>query len=329
MEAAVLDRRLRSLTREQPLSPLQLKGITDSLQTASKLPITVSQKTLIQVREAIKVSALREPGVPMINDSAKALAKLQLPYQLKTEAGLAYAEGAARMALAAKKYPTIDPIEAAEAVSAFTRAIELAGNDTAVRVIALLGRAGIYINLGRYDDALVDAETAYRLGALDLSAVLSIEGAALAGRHQPGDLERAIEVITVALQLSPPAWLLSIAPWMEIVYRSQQFLNRCTAYFGLGEYAKAVSDCRKAADLMPRDFVAQPALCVIILSNLKLGDVDAALRAGTELLNKTHDPKIASMLQIIQENRSNPELATEKIRQQIGRDFPASTPEPK
>src|SRR5438034_310665 len=32
MEAAILDRRLRALTREQPLSPLQVKDITDSLR---------------------------------------------------------------------------------------------------------------------------------------------------------------------------------------------------------------------------------------------------------------------------------------------------------
>jgi tetratricopeptide (TPR) repeat protein len=331
MEAAIVDRRLRSLTREQPLSPLQLKGITDNLQTASQLPITVSQKTLIQVREAIRVSALKEPGLPKIDDAAKALTRLQQPNQLQSEAGLAYVEGVKKLAvaLAPEKFSVASPIEATEAVAAFTRAIELAGNDTALRIDALLGRATAYNALGKYDDALADTENAYRQGALDLSSVLSLEGAALVGRHRPEDLKRAIEVITAALQLSPPAWFLSIAPRMEIVYRSLQFMNRCIAYYGLGEYAKAVSDCEEAVDLMPRNSVAAPALYVVIVfSYLKLGDVDAALKAASELLNISHDHRAASMLRIIQDNRSNPELAIERMQQQIPWDFPASTPNP-
>jgi tetratricopeptide (TPR) repeat protein len=283
------------------------------------------------VREAIRVSALKEPGLPKIDDAAKALTKLQQPYRLESEAGLAYEEGVRKLALAhdLQKYPIMNPIEAADAVSAFTRAIELAGDDTSLRVDALLGRAQGYNDLGKYDDALADAETAYRLGALDLSSVLSIEGSALVGRHRPENLKRAIEVITVALQLSPPAQWLSIAPWIENVYRSRQFMNRCTAYYGLGEYAKAVNDCWEAVELLPRNFVAAPALHVqIVFSYLKLGDVDAALKAASELLNITHDPRAARMLRIIQDNRSNPEVAIEKIQQQIPWEFPASKLDP-
>ena len=73
-------------------------------------------------------------------------------------------------------YPAIDRSEAALAISDFTRAIQLSGNNTTLKSDALLSRGTLYALLSDPDAALADAEASEMLGEADLSDIISIEG---------------------------------------------------------------------------------------------------------------------------------------------------------
>jgi hypothetical protein len=166
------------------LSSREAEEVADSLDRIRGKHLSLPVTTKIQVRDAIKNSALREPRGPF-TDAAKALVKyvreVFTPARISgpSEAEIAM-DAAVRYAFpAVGAYPAIDRSEAALAISDFTRAIQLSGNNTTLKSDALLSRGTLYALLSDPDAALADAEASEMLGEADLSDIISIERFAL------------------------------------------------------------------------------------------------------------------------------------------------------
>jgi tetratricopeptide (TPR) repeat protein len=327
VEAAMLDRRLRASTRHLPLSAEEVAITEDSLRIGQQRQVRIPETTVIQVREAIKVSALQKPALPNIAGAADALKDYERTNKLgaPTAASLAFIEGGEQMQSALRDYPSrIDESELNVAVATLTRAIALAGGNKPLRIEALMERARAYNFLQEPNEALADAEEAYRLGALDLASIASIESTALVTRSRPEDLRRAIDLITISIQLNPPEWLLSIDPAKKIEYQVEQLARRAIAFYRLGEFTKAIEDCRRALDLTPgltpRPYPDEISSLfrTMILSYLREGNGEDARKAAAQWLQLANgNPAVNAVYVIVNSNRADPQRALAQLKQEF------------
>jgi tetratricopeptide (TPR) repeat protein len=318
VEAAVADRRLRELTRSRTLSPGQAKGIANILKIAAPSPMSLSTATLVRVREAVKAS---EPN-PAIASTANALidyarAKDDVPRLInppKTPAERAFLDDGEHFVNAYSKFPQVDLVEAHAAVSLMSRCIELAEPDRSLRIDALFIRATLYLNLGRPSEALADAEDAESLGALDLASIIWVEATALANRRSPGDLERAISLVTLGLWLTPPRWLVSESPISENMYRVELLQRRADAYYGLGSFQESIDDSKNALSIAPRvGATVSSSYINLVMAHLKMSDVPRAEIAVREWIERDHDPRAERILTVLEANRSDPQSALAEL----------------
>lgn len=185
---------------------------------------------------------------------------------------------------------------------------------------ALMVRAATNVQIGGYDEALADAEKAEQLGALDLFDVVSIEGAALVGRGRPQDLRRSVDLLTLGLRLEPPKPESLIDVAISTISRFDMLGNRGLAYYGLGNFEKAIEDCHAALAFAPA-YASTPEVArelskaykTVVLSYLQLGAVDKALAASSEWADRTGDPAALRARQIVEDNRTDPQGAVREI----------------
>ena len=170
--------------------------------------------------------------------------------------------------------------------------------------------------LGKYDDALADAEAAERLGALDLSRIIPLEAKALVSRGRPGDLQRGVELLTFAIQSD----LSSVRrvrrdPRDKLIFDVQLLASRSLAYYKLGEFNKAIEDCVRALNLTPPRAAFVPTFFhILIFSYLHRGEMSEALRAASALEQKTGDPRARMIRAILESNQSDPEKALTELQ---------------
>lgn len=314
IEGAILERRLLKLTRNSTLSPQQAKEVANILQTAAtQEPVPkLSDTARVRVREAVKTSAIQNPHTPF-TDAANALVsyvrEVHSTSQVPTEAAIAMDSAFRHYRVAIPEvFPTIviDRSEAGAAISAFTRAIELSGSDTTLRADALLSRADLYSYLNQPDKALMDIDAAEKLGAADLSDIVTAQSFALVTRNNPDDLKLVVKLYTLALQL--PAPNLPVAAQTP-VYWISLYASRSLAYFRLGMYLDTINDCKKILDLVkqlpsPFELAVLHSYVLIIRSYLYLGDIAAATQAAYEWGQSSNDPRAARVRELIQSNPS-------------------------
>jgi tetratricopeptide (TPR) repeat protein len=298
LEGAILNRRLLKLTRNPILSPPEAKQVADGLDTAKQDVVTLLSATKIRVRDTVKATALQNP-TPPFTDATTALVEYVRSIAL-SPAEIAM-DAAAREALRAIHYGNqwpmfaLDRPAAESAISAVTHAIELSGDNTTLAADALLGRAELYELLGDHDKALADVQAAEKLGATDLSDIISVEGLALVNRgierRQVEDLKRAIELLTLKEHLPPPR-LIAGDPQQVLLDQIGIYVNRGRAYYALAQYTAAIQDYRQVLELLPRvagqsDESRQTGLRIafltIVASYLRMNKLEDALNAALEL----------------------------------------------
>jgi tetratricopeptide (TPR) repeat protein len=317
-EAAIADRRLRKLTQGKTLSPDHARGIANILNTVAPSPMSLSDPTLARVRDAIKASEPNSATATAANALINyARAKDDVPRLIKppkTPAERAYLEGGEHFVNAYSKFPEIDLIEANTAISLLSRCIELAEPDRTLRIDALFMRATLYLNLGKPSEALADAEDAESLGALDLASIVWVEATALVNRRSPGDLERAISLVTLGLWLKPPRWLVSESPLFENMYRVELLQRRSIAYYQLGAFKESAGDSKEALSIAPTASPeVLPLYTNLVAAHLKMGDVPGAEKAAREWIERDHDPRAQRVLAVLEANRSNPQSALAEL----------------
>ena len=326
--AAILDKTLRMSLREPTLSPKDAERVADCLRSAARGPLSLPPQTLTRVRDAVKASALQDPNSPAVANASNALVEygrerdaesfLDIRTRVpRTEAEAAFKEGVEIAVRPLTEYPkALDQTQISAAVSAFTRALALAGNNTALQIECRLLRGAIYGMLGKYDDALADAEAAERLGALDLSRIIPLEAKALVSRGRPGDLQRGVELLTFAIQSD----LSSVRrvrrdPRDKLIFDVQLLASRSLAYYKLGEFNKAIEDCVRALNLTPPRAAFVPTFFhILIFSYLHRGEMSEALRAASALEQKTGDPRARMIRAILESNQSDPEKALTELQ---------------
>ena len=322
LEAAVLDRRLLRLTRNPILSSQEADEVADALDTARQDALTLSSATKIRVRDAVKTTALENP-TPPFTDAASALVEYTRGVA-PSPAEIAMDE-AARKAFSAIRYGdqwplfTLDRTAAESAISALTRAIDLSGSDTKLAIDALLSRGELYEVLSEHDKALGDIQAAEKLGAADLSDIITTEGLALVNRgierSRVQDLKRAIELLTLKSYLPPPS-VISGEPNSVLLDQIGVFANRARANYVLGQYTAAIQDSRRVIELLPRlagtsGKYAQTGLRVaflmIVASHLHMNNSTGALDAASELERADNgDPRDVRLRQILEDRPADP-----------------------
>jgi len=319
VEAAVLNRRIRDLATRPGLPASAAESLADALNTASNNELRLSPEALAIARDAIKNSE----ASPAVARAARALVKYSntiAPPALinppKTEAQRAYLEALSHELKARQDGLglQVDPQEAGAAIAALSRCIKLSGAEQSLRIDALMDRARLYVSAGKPDNALVDVESAESEGALDLSSIISIETSALVSRRQPKDLQTAIPLLTLGLQISPPAWILAADPRMEVIYRTELFHRRAYAKLLLGDLPGAASDSRAALDAAPR--LAEPVNSLfhcLISAYLGMGRVDEAQAAANEWMARTGDVRVQRVQAILRAHSNDPNGATMEL----------------
>lgn len=313
LEAAILDRRLRMLTRDKNLSPERAKEVGSALDVAAMGPIKLPDSTRVQVYQAIKSSGLENPDSPPILESANSLVRYTREITVapnqepKAFVGATEARAALRLGLSSAMsallssptVPMADREDASRAVSELTRAIELAARDRDKDVLigARTMRASMYLYLHEPDDALADAKALESNGGTDLSNVLAIEGTALFMRGGREDLERSIRLFTLLTNLDPPIW--ASDPTQAAILRIEAFGNRGKAYYRLGDFENCIQDTRRMLDLLSESqrtltshygYYLKLAYLSIIASEIQLGNIDSAKQDAQAWLDKSGDP---------------------------------------
>jgi len=312
VEAAILDRRLRTLTRGGNLSPQQAEEVGSLLSMAAKAPMKLGEGTRAQVYLAVKKSGLQHPDSQPIVSAASEFVRYTremgfapaLDAKAAAEARAAYRRGAnyAMTVLSGPPtVPTSDRQDATKAIAEFTRAIELsAGLDRDVLIQAMTMRATMYLWLVEPSAALTDAERLESIGGPDLSDILAIEGTALFMRGGRDDLERAILLFTLLIEVPPPTWT-SPDPKSAILFRIDAFGNRGRAYYKIGKFENCIQDSERMLNLlfesqrtpgMPFEnghfmYYLKLAYLSIIASYLQLGNVESASTEADAWLEKS------------------------------------------
>jgi hypothetical protein len=330
LEAAILDRRLRALTRDKNLSPEQAKEVGSALDVAAMGRIKLPDSTRVQVYQALKGAGLAHPDSAPIVESANSLVRYTREVTFaparepKAVTGSTEARDALRLGSSSAMsvlsgpptVPTARRDDAAKAVSELTRAIELAnGQDRDILIGARTMRALMYLYLLNPTNALEDAEALEAEGGTDLSNVLAIEGTALFMRGGRDDLERSIRIFTLITKLDAPTWE-SSDPRQVAALRIDAFGNRGKAYYKLGEYQKCIEDTQRLLDLisesqrtlgLPYDYYLKNAYLAIISSYLQLGNVEQAKKNAEAWLAKSGDPIARRVVAEMESGRFNRE----------------------
>ena len=317
LEAEIVDRRLRDLTRKPVLSSDDLAGIARNLDIVHKNHISIPPKTFRRVRDAVKNMALNQPSTSDLPEAINAVAKfedgdprnfLPPPGAPPNEAQAAFIEGAKEYHLAYRYRDTVFDPELKTAVLAYTKAITLTPNSPLHRE-ALLGRASAYLGLRRFEDALVDSKTADDLGSTDLSGILDIETSALLQRGGNDDLKLTIKLATLGLAIRPPSYWGRFSGAVENQYISDMVGKRAEAYYRSGEFSAAVEDCKASLAIRPRNYLYR----TMILALLRLGDAASAGQTAVEWVDTIPGPASRDALRIVEENKSNPQRAIELL----------------
>jgi tetratricopeptide (TPR) repeat protein len=295
IEAAVLDQRLLKLARGPILTAPEAAQVTDALDTAGRKQLALSSTAKVRVRDVVKNSALQNPHPPF-TDAADALVKYA--HDVRPPVGSSDAEAALQRAMAydTKIAPDFTPENLSyhlnraateAAISELTRAIELAGMAQYIKQEALLQRANLYVALNQPDRALADLDAAERLGAVDLSEIVSTQAGAFQERGfaegRRDDLRQAVDLFTLALQLPVPKALAADA----LRYRIGLYGERSQTNYSLMQYTAVIEDCMTILALLkqyPRPFEIATlySFVVMIRSYLKIGDATSALKAAEQ-----------------------------------------------
>ncbi len=312
IEAAKVNSELSALTRGPMLSGEQAKRVATALAVATESHAALPSSTLTRVRDAIRTSVLNGPLSPTIPAAADALAR----YGREIEPGLIGYNPQSSQASAAlwrgkaAFASSSDRMQLGAAISEFTRAVQLAGTDKGILFEALQWRALAYISMGKYDEALADAEAAQKLGALDLSVVLLVEGQTLAERNRnPDDLRRAVTLLSACAQMRPPLY----ADARD--YHALVFSGLAQAHYELGEFSESVDNARRALAVIPlgNRAVRQDLYRLTIVSYLQLGNSEEALRTSVEFEQGVGGPEASRLREILESNRSDPRRALQII----------------
>ena len=320
VEAAILDRRLRTLARGKNLSPQQAKEVGSLLDDAAATgrPIELTEATRVQVYRVVKTSALENPNSRPFVDAAESIVRYtraqgpslnalgpQADAAVSAEALAAYTRGVAdalSVLTGPMVLPTRNPDDAKKAIDEFTSTIELAKapGDRKLLSDALTARATMYLYLVQPNDVLRDAEAAEANGSTDLSNILDLEGNALLWRGTPSDLERSICIFTLLASLPPPNWAALEAPRKAVLFHVDALGNLGLAYYRLGKFEDAIRETESALDLIyksapqiePSDelHALRQSYMQIIASNLRLGRINQAALVAKDWAEKTGEP---------------------------------------
>jgi tetratricopeptide (TPR) repeat protein len=184
------------------------------------------------------------------------------------------------------------------------------------RVYSLMtSRATMYLLLLQPGDGLRDAEAAEANGDTDLSNILELEGGAfllLAGRE---DLEHAIGLFRLIIELPPP----TLTATDQRLYRFDALGNIGIAHYRLGNFEQAISDIESALALLlnsPSTIQLAPqerlhtlrlAYLRIIASNLRLGRINQAAFAARTWFEKSRDPLAQDTASGLESGRLDPQ----------------------
>jgi tetratricopeptide (TPR) repeat protein len=323
IEAAVLDRRLRRLTEGGTLVHDQAEGVAEALRTAVEADVKLPSKTVLRVRDAVMTSALQRPQSSGIPDAVMAISGYA---RANSSLGRSPGWDEYRVGDHHRQQVFRDPLdltEADQAIQHYTRALELADGDVALRIAALLARARMLYSLSRYDESYSDAEAARGLGALDLSDIIDIEGWALVGSvryPRPKDeVRRGVDLLTIAMQLDPPDWAVN-RPGGVVRWRGEQLFARGRGYYVLGDYEKAITDLRGCLASGAAGFQPAPLQDLtlvyqfITVAQLELGRLDDALGTVSEWEMRADSARAARAREIIEANRSDLQRAISLLR---------------
>jgi hypothetical protein len=91
-------------------------------------------------------------------------------------------------------------------------------------------------------------------------------------------------------------------------------MRRAAAYYGLGEFTKAIEDSRQALSIAPHSVLTPNIYRTIILSYLQFGSVEDASKAALEWEKETGDPAASEVHRIVEENQTSPQRALMLLR---------------
>jgi len=317
VDAAVIDWRLRRISRDRPLSPARAREASETLDLASEKRIMIGPTVKIPVRDNISAAALQNP-YPPFTDAANSLVKyiraVEIPPAVQAMARATGHDVRAFRALPGGN-SSINHQELQAAISELTRAIELSRDNPSLQWYAYMLRASRYYFQGEPDKALADIAIAEDRGAADLSGIVYLKASALNQRallvleptseQRIEDLKQAIKLFTLALELTPPEWIVDPANTEMTVqqYRAALYGERAIARFDLLQFELAISDYRKVLELESSDPIAFDtwlSLAMTISAYLYLGDIQGAVNTTNEWERTTHDQRATQIRRLIQ-----------------------------
>lgn len=318
IEAEILDRKLRRLTRRPVLSPDDLVAIARNLDNVHENHIAISPKTFRRVRDSVKTMVFVQPSTSDLPKAIDSVARFDegdprnlLPPRgiQPNEAQAAFIEGLREYYLTFRSPTIAFYSEAKAAVLAFTKAINLTQNSPLHRE-ALLGRASSYLALHRFEWAMADLKTADELGSTDLARILELETAALLQRGRRDDLALVIKLATLGLSIKPPSFWNLFSAEIEREYRGNMLGKRAEANYRSGEFLAALQDCEATFAFQgPRNYLYR----TMVLSLLSLGDATTATRKTVEWVDRIPGPASRDVLRILDDNKSDPRRAIKPI----------------
>jgi tetratricopeptide (TPR) repeat protein len=253
VEGAILENHMRKLISSPRLSNNQAKDLTDSLNVADNR-ITLKQAIRARVLEAIKGS---DP-TPEVAAAADALVKYRPPAVAPPKPTPAQAvcadaeeEFLAALNLDIRNNAPISLEKSQLALDALSHCIDLAAGDQSAQAPALLARGVIYNSMGKFSEALADGEKADGLGATQLDSIVSVEVHALIGLGGERNLNRAIKLATLGIEMKEPKAITERWAHMDDLSHLVLLYYRARAYYSLGEFDAAIADCDRALMLIP------------------------------------------------------------------------------
>lgn len=312
VEAATANNTLLKSTASGTLSSAE--RVTSVLKIVSRDDLSLPNSTKVQVRDAITSAALRNPSSEPISKAANALTEVARMYRVAPPVAAEVLEGIHHSALAMRFYPgPTDLAESNLSIAAFTRALELAANDTPAQSRILENRSAVYNLMDRFHEALADVKEAERLGGIDLSNAFTLEAWALVGiaiREKKNDgLPRAIALLTMLQRMDPPEWT-SIDPRFIDIWRTDQIIKLAQAYYEKGMFQRALDESQLA---LTHPSSHHQSYYVLVKAYLALGNRNAARAAASRwLADSPLDGNARRMLTIIDSN-TDPSTALAQI----------------